>query len=265
MPELVYQEHSIAPDLRPFIKSIWSLEGPAVPAKPSWQRIMPDGCVELVFHFADPFETRYATGKCERQPWSFVLGQMDRFMEISPRGEIGFIAVRFHARGAYCFFRCSLKAVAAGVVDTRETWKHCTADQIASASSMHGRLDIVEQSLRTAVRCGRPHDRVVDAVLQLIESNAGELRVSKLASEIGVSTRELTRRFENAVGVSPKQHSRITRLVRALQLLRERKHQTLTDLAVDCGYFDQAHFNHDVRNLAGIAPGEVFLRDDLAF
>src|SRR5215831_3769672 len=135
---------------------------------------MPDGCVELVFHFADRFETRYATGKCHRQPWSFVVGQMDRFIEISPRGKIDFIAVRFHARGAYRFFRCSLKAVAARVVDARETWKHCTADQIASASSLRGRLSIVEQSLRRALRCGRAHDRVVDAGLQLIESNAGE-------------------------------------------------------------------------------------------
>jgi len=265
MSELVYREHSIAPDLWPFIKLIWSLEGSAPPGEPSWQRIMPDGCVELVFHFADRFETRYATGKCHRQPWSFVVGQMDRFIEISPRGKIDFIAVRFHARGAYRFFRCSLKAVAARVVDARETWKHCTADQIASASSLRGRLSIVEQSLRRALRCGRAHDRVVDAGLQLIESNAGELRVSELASEIGVSTRELTRRFENAVGVSPKQHSRIIRFVSALHRLRERRHRTLTELALACGYFDQAHFNHDVRELGGIAPHEIFVREDLDF
>jgi AraC-like DNA-binding protein len=265
MPDLVCREHVIAPDLRPFIKSIWSLEGSAMPGEPSWQRILPDGAVELVFHFADRFETIYANGRRERQPWSFVVGQMDRFIEISPRGEIGFIAVRFHARGAYRFFRCSLKAVAAGVVDARAIWKHCTADQIASVSSIRGRLGVVEQSLRRALRCGRAHDRVVDAGLQLIESNAGQLRVSELASEIGVSARELTRRFENAVGVSPKQHSRIIRFVCALNLLRERKHHTLTDLALACGYFDQAHFNHDVRELGGIAPREIFVRDDLAF
>src|SRR5262249_7564727 len=90
--------------------------------------------------------------------------------------------------------------------------------------------------------CARPYAAVghtiawFDAGLQLIESNAGELRISELASQIGVSTRELTRRFENAVGVSPKQHSRITRFVRALHLLRERKHHTLTELALACGY-----------------------------
>jgi len=43
----------------------------------------------------------------------------------------------------------------------------------------------------------------------------------------------------------------------ALQLLTAGKRQSLTDVALDCDFFDQAHFNHEFRELAGMSPGDA--------
>jgi transcriptional regulator GlxA family with amidase domain len=81
--------------------------------------------------------------------------------------------------------------------------------------------------------------------------------VDELAADIGVSCRHLTRQFQRAVGLSPKEFGRVARFLHALQLLTTRNGQLLTDVALESGYFDQAHFNHEFRELAGMSPGEL--------
>jgi transcriptional regulator GlxA family with amidase domain len=161
-----------------------------------------------------------------------------------------------------------LKAIAGGVVDTAEIWKRSSTeltDRISMAATMASRIAIVEEMLLTALADNRHEDVLVDRALRLIDRDASELKIADLASAIGTSTRELGRRFENAVGVSPKKFSRVTRFVRALHRLRECRQETLTYVAVASGYYDQAHFIHEFREFAGITPGELLTQPHVAF
>ena len=83
-------------------------------------------------------------------------------------------------------------------------------------------------------------------------------RVGPLADSLGVSERALRRRVTAAVGYGPKRLARVLRLRRALALAGTGA--PLADVAYDAGYADQAHFGHDCRELAGIAPGR-FVQD----
>jgi len=268
MSEPRYREYPIQPRLASLVKCIWSLESDRAVSDVPRERILPDGCVELVFHFHDPFRTHFANGASAVQPRSFVVGQMKRFLEIAPVGRIGFIAIRFYSRGAYLFFPRLLNQVAAEVVDLTEVWKKRAnewADRVALARGMRTRVRIVEEALLTSLRENGRYDPMVDRCLSLIEASAGQLTAAKLASEIGASSRQLTRRFQNAVGVSPKEFCRVSRFLYVLRYLRERKHHTLTETALACGYFDQAHFNHEFREFAGMTPGELFTFPNVAF
>jgi AraC-like DNA-binding protein len=268
MDETRYREYPIRPALASLVKCVWSLESDRPIYNAPRERILPDGCVELVFHFHDPFRTHFANGKSAMQPRSFVVGQMKRFLEIVPVGRMGLIAIRFYARGAYLFLPRSLNQVAAGVVDLREVLKSRAdewTERVALARGMNARVGIVEEGLLASLREHGRYDRMVDRCLQLIETAAGQSSVAQLASEIGASSRQLTRRFQNAVGVGPKEFSRVKRFLYALRCLRDRKDQTLTETALACGYFDQAHFNHEFREFAGITPGELFTFPNVAF
>jgi AraC-like DNA-binding protein len=268
MGETCYREYPIHPALRLLVKCIWSLESDRAIYDAPRERILPDGCVELVFHFHDPFRTHFPNGRGAVQPRSFVVGQMKRFLEIAPLGRMGLIAVRFYARGAYLFFPRSLHQVAAGVVDLTEVWKERAdewTDRVALAREVTARARIIEEALLASLRANGRYDRMVDRCLQLIETAAGQSSIAQLASEIGTSSRQLTRRFQNAVGVSPKEFSRVSRFLHVLRCLRDRKHQTLTETALVCGYFDQAHFNHEFREFAGMTPGDLSTFPNVAF
>jgi AraC-like DNA-binding protein len=262
------REHAVHPALAPYVKCLWSLESDAVLYGEGRERILPDTCVELVFHFHDPFRTHFAGGESAVQPRSFVVGQMRRFLEIEPAGRAGFVAVRFLARGASLFFHRPLREVAAGVVDLEDLWRSPArewTERIALARDMPARVRLVEQALLARLREGRRTEPAVDRALHLIESSRGQVRVDALAAEIGVSRRHLTRHFERAVGLGPKEFGRITRFLHALELVGAGKHQALADVAVDCGYFDQAHFNHDFRELAGMSPGQLATFPNVSF
>jgi len=261
------REYPIRRALASFVKSIWSLEsdGPVYDALP--ERILPDGCVELVFHFHDPFRTRFANGESTVQPQSFVVGQMKRFLEIAPAGRMGFVAVRFSARNAYRFFPGKLREVSDGVVDLASVRKKDAEELTERVAFARGgtneRVQIVQQALVGAL-CDR-EDPQVDRCLQLMEARGGQSSIAQLATEIGTSCRQLTRRFQNAVGISPKEFARVSRFLCTLRYLRAGKHETLTETALACGYFDQAHFNHEFREFAGMTPRELFTFPNVAF
>jgi AraC-like DNA-binding protein len=94
---------------------------------------------------------------------------------------------------------------------------------------------------------------------QLIRSG-GATRVSALAAETGWSSRHLTSRFRAEIGLTPKAAARVIRFTRARQLLARQvaagAQRRLADLAVTCGYFDQAHLAREFRALAGIPPSQ---------
>jgi AraC-like DNA-binding protein len=68
--------------------------------------------------------------------------------------------------------------------------------------------------------------------------------------------RRLSERFGAEVGVSPKAAARIARFHRARRRLQSAPEDRLSDLAIDCGYYDQAHLAREFRELAGAPPSQ---------
>ena len=60
--------------------------------------------------------------------------------------------------------------------------------------------------------------------------------------------------FTAEVGLTPKVFSRLRRFRRALDRVADRPAVDWTVIALECGYYDQAHFIHDFRSFAGMTP-----------
>ena len=110
-------------------------------------------CLTVAFSSCFTFAIRFghfADGTTGLQPQAFVVGQMKRFLEIEPEGQMGFIAVRCYARSAYLFFQRPLSEVAAGIVDLRDIWKNRASElteRIALAQDMAARVLLIEEAL----------------------------------------------------------------------------------------------------------------------
>jgi transcriptional regulator GlxA family with amidase domain len=194
---------------------------------------------------------------------------MKRFLEIEAEGQMALIAVRFYARSAYLFFQRPLSEVAAGIVDLADIWKNRASElteRITLAQDMAARVLLIEEALLALLNQNGHYDYAVEECRRRIEALSGQLSVAQLAKDLGISSRQLTRRFQNTVGLSPKEFARISRFLHGLRCLSERQHRSLTETALACGYFfDQAHLNHEFREMAGIAPGELLTFPNVAF
>jgi AraC-like DNA-binding protein len=104
------------------------------------------------------------------------------------------------------------------------------------------------------------------AVDPLVRAAVGELdrpgaSVGALAQALGISERQLQRRFRDAVGYGPKAFQRILRFQRALTELRRGRARSggLAQVAAATGYSDQAHLTRESRRLAGVSPKRLGL------
>jgi AraC-like DNA-binding protein len=79
------------------------------------------------------------------------------------------------------------------------------------------------------------------------------IRIAGIADDLGCSHKHLISRFREAFGMTPKTAVRLLRFEKAVGLI-ESQTPTLADIAIDCGYYDQAHFHRDFRRFAGCTP-----------
>ncbi|MEJ8860080.1 AraC family transcriptional regulator [Variovorax robiniae] len=133
-----------------------------------------------------------------------------------------------------------------------------------NADGTGARADSRALPARRAARTGiRSH--VERSVAQLCGDGAQELLVAEMARHFGASERTLERRFRRTVGVPPKFFARVMRLQAALT--RTAASQPLSELAVERGYFHQAHLNRETMALfcattaamKQLPPGQVAL------
>jgi AraC-like DNA-binding protein len=129
-------------------------------------------------------------------------------------------------------------------------------DRLHDAQGWPARFAMLDQAIASRIAGSPPPDGDLAWAWRRIRDCAGALGIGTLASEIGCSRKHLTTRFTRSVGLPPKTVARIERFQRAVRLLEGEAPPRGAELALACGYFDQAHFVNDFRALSGLPPGE---------
>ena len=95
---------------------------------------------------------------------------------------------------------------------------------------------------------------------QLLAASAGTRPVSEIAGAIGWTRQHFARRFAGEFGLSPKLAARVVRFDRARRVLQV-PFLSIAQVALACGYYDQAHLTRDFTELAGVPPARLLAGD----
>lgn len=246
--------------LRPFIKCYWSLEAPGN-ARVERQTIVPDGCIEMIFHYGDPYQQFIETSKGLLQPRAFVFGQVTTTLQIAPTGRTGIIAARFLPDGFAPFATMPISTMDNRAVPLSELFGDSAEElesQVLTANSAHERIKYIERFLFHRLATQPSIDNLARASVEILIRTKGQLSVETLAKDQQISRRQLERRFSSVIGLSPKQLSKIIRLQAALKLMEGKSFSSLASLAHESGYFDQAHFIKDFQEFTGTSPRQFY-------
>jgi AraC-like DNA-binding protein len=127
-------------------------------------------------------------------------------------------------------------------------------DRLLAPGDQGRRVAAAEAFLLARLPAPDPSVALVNRVVDQVMADRGITRVGQVADRAGVGTRRLQRLFATYVGVGPKWVIRRARLHEAVERLDEVDEVDLGFLARELGYFDQAHFARDFRDVVGGPP-----------
>jgi transcriptional regulator GlxA family with amidase domain len=116
------------------------------------------------------------------------------------------------------------------------------------------RLGLVEQFVRRRLRRNAVGSAAVAWAYERILRSQGDIRISRIANALDWSRKHLVARFNKEVGVGPKAIARMVRFNRALAIAQAARCPDWAELAVECGYADQAHLVREFHEFAGKSP-----------
>ena len=135
-------------------------------------------------------------------------------------------------------------------------------DQLRAAGSWDERFAIAEAALGRRREAGREVDSEVTFAWAQMVTSRGQVRVERLAAEIGWSRKRLWSRFRSQIGVTPKRAAQLVRFDHAAHRLAAGHRAAL--VAAEGGYIDQSHLHRDVMAFAGVTPTAVAVAPWLA-
>ena len=239
--------------LRPYVRCYWTLRADAAPGSTP-QRVLPDGCVEIIINLGERFIRHDAAGRTERQPRELVVGPTTRHMSIAPSGSIRLVGIRFAPGGAVPFLSVppqEVRDAAPALADVAPPLEDDAVDRLASAP--YGTESaILDTALgRRLARARRLGDRRVLALARATFAADKPLRVDTLTLLTGLGARQIERVYRDNVGFGPNTLSRLARFQRVVRDVEPGPGVSWARLAAQHGYADQSHLAHEFREFAG--------------
>ena len=259
---MLYRLYSPPPPLGHFVELLWLYEG-FRPAHPR-ERLLPTGTLEMVIDLRADRILTYGRRDVNRPftlSGSVVCGAHSEFFVIDTASQDAVMGVHFRPGGAYPFLKLPAGELHNEHVDLSALWGRQAAselrEQLLGAPTPEGKLQVLEGALVERARGGFARHPAVAYALREFGAAPGERTIGEVTERTGLSARRFIDVFEKEVGLTPKLFCRVQRFQRVLGEIQRRPNGAPVDwagIALNCGYYDQAHFIHDFRAFSGINP-----------
>jgi AraC-like DNA-binding protein len=225
------------------------------------ERRLPDGRVALVINLGHEMlrvSHRVDADQFQGFHGGVLSGAHSQFSVLDTTTLVTTMYVCFRPGGVCPFLPMPATELANQVVDLSCVFGTAAFDlreQLQAAQANDDRVRILERFLLTRLAWEQAPHPAVTFALASFQPGHKQRSISEVTAQLGLSPKRFISLFEEAVGLTPKVFCRVLRFQEVLRQIKRGQPVRWADLALDYGYFDQAHFIHDFQALAGLTPG----------
>lgn len=226
----------------------------------SVDRFLPDGDTHLVIDLLDYPKFIYDNETLkEKQACKDAWFSGFRTQPITiPSGRDSEMFIIYFRKGrVYPFTGSPLSTFADHVVDAGQALPKLIYElrsRLQETFDTAAKFALAEQFLLRHFRSRFCVNSLVDHAVSAIARDPGAASIERIALQVGYSRKHLATLFSEHVGVSPKEYMQVMRFQQVINSLMKRKEVRWTSVAIECGYYDQAHFINDFRRFSGFTP-----------
>ncbi len=224
------------------------------------ERHLPSGEVELLLNLGSPYRIQHPAlaSSWTTHRGAAVIGVHDTHVISKETGAQHVLVVRLKPAGAHILFDVPMHELANGFVELDEVnpeIKRWLPAELYN-SDWEARFSIIDSIVAQRLDRSRAQALRTAWAWQKLRDADGILSIRSLANEAGCSQKHLIAQFRDYVGIPPKAVARLMRFNRAVKSIERGGPPDWVRLALDCGYYDQAHFVRDFKAFAGCTPTE---------
>lgn len=219
-------------------------------------RVLPTNQHDLLIHFADPFK-HHDADSVTTEPIAHLCGQRTKPYTVSASGQTGIVVCSFFPWAVSELSSVSMSYITDTTVEAQEIFNGIqpVIERILCSESHEAKIKLLEDYLLSLLK--KP-DLLIRRGTELLRHQ--NLNIRELSDSLGISKRQLDRRFMAATGLTPKTFARVTRFQQALSFRHH--HLSPANIATHCGYYDQAHMNRDIKLMGGKTPKQILNQSD---
>lgn len=261
---MIYRTYIPQPPLSEFVELLWYYEADEPPhEKKQKERVLPTGTMEMVINLRDDALRVYDGRKPDPFPnlsSSLICGAHSGFFLIDTAAKAHTIGVAFKPGGTLPFLGLPASELQDAHVPLDALWGRNAGDsrdrllEANEAEMVETMFRVLEQDLLARLDCHMVHHPAVVFALEEFQNVPHERTISEVTAKTGLSPRRFIQLFEQEVGLTPKLFCRVRRFQVALRLCAGEEQVRFGEIALACGYFDQAHLIRDFKAFSGLSP-----------
>jgi AraC-like DNA-binding protein len=194
---------------------------------------------------------------------SFVAGLWETYaVTASPPSTFG-LQIDLTPLGAHRLLGTPMSELANRIIDAMDLLGEAAPellDRLQHAPTWLERFDLLDDALIARAGAAPSPSASVEWAMGLLVGRRGRVEINALTSELGWSRKRLNAAFQEHLGLSPKTIARILRFDHAVERLRTCAAPRWTEVALECGFYDQSHLIRDFATFAGATPTELLGR-----
>jgi AraC-like DNA-binding protein len=257
---MIYRVRVPRPPLSHFVENLWFYQD--LVAGHDRQKLLPDASMELIIDLVGGPKKLYDREEHSRHASyqrCWVSGMQRQYIVIGTEPGSSMMGAHFRTGGAAPFFGFPISELSGAVVELDLIWKReilALREQLIETQSIDGKFDLLESYLVRKAQSRLEPDKTISVALTALNSWP-MVTLRDLASNLGLSHRQMLAHFDCRVGLTPKFTSRLMRFKKTLNVISSAPAEPdWSDLAVDSGYYDQAHLIHEFQEFAELTPAE---------